>query len=282
VRLSVPDCENASGAEIAKLVGLELAPKLTVVLDDSQPATLSARLRCADARAFITVEDAARATPLTLSLSLADTRSEARARLLALAIAELIATSRLEQSSAQKPAAVAAAKPAREAPLTLWLGAGALRAFQPASWLPTLALGAADSFGRLALSADLEFAWGEQSGSEALVQMRLLSLSLAPALQLTAGRVDASVGVGLRAGYAWLLATPRQTGLTGRQFSGVFAAPALQGALQFRLSEAWRARLAAELGYVVAPLRGLNADGATLLELSGLYASGLLAVAWTP
>jgi hypothetical protein len=281
VRLVIPDCENASGAEIAKLVGLELAPKLTVALDDS-PATLRATLRCADGRAFITVEDALRPTPLTLNLSLADTRSEARARLLALAIAELIATSRLEQSSGQKPAQPAAEKPPRAAPLALWLGAGALRAFEPASWLPALALGAADSFGLLALSADLQFAWGEQNGSEALVRMRLLSLSFAPALHLTAGRVDGSLGLGLRAGYAWLLATPHQAGLTGRQFSGVFAAPALQGALQFRLSDAWRARLAAELGYVVAPLRGLDADGGTLLELSGLYASALLAVAWTP
>ena len=103
MRLSIPDCEGASGAEIAKLVGLELAPGLATVLDDASPATLHATLQCADGRALITVVDPARAQPLELSLSLVETHSEARERFLALAIAELIATSRLERSSARKP-----------------------------------------------------------------------------------------------------------------------------------------------------------------------------------
>jgi hypothetical protein len=290
VRLSIPDCEGASGAEIAKLVGLELAPGLATVLDDASPATLHATLRCADGRALITVVDPVRAQPLELNLSLVETRSEARARFLALAIAELIATSRLERASAHKPPPPDVVKPPdeapdetpREVPLMFWLGAGVLRAFEPASWLPVLALGAADSFGRFALTGELNFAWGTQQQSEALIQMRIASLSLAPAVQWSAGRFAGHVAVGLRAGYAWLSATPRQAGFAGEHLSGVFIAPVVQGALQWRVSDAWRARLGLELGYVATPLRGLDADGAPLIELRGLFVAGLLGVVWAP
>jgi hypothetical protein len=290
VRLSIPDCEGASGAEIVKLVGLELAPGLATVLDDAFPATLHATLHCADGRALITVVDPARAQPLVLSLSLVETHSEARARFLALAIAELIATSRLERSSARKPPPAEVVKPPDaaldetpdEAPLAFWLGAGVLRAFEPTSWLPVLGLGAADSFGRLALIGDLNFAWGTQQQTEARIQMRIASLSLAPAVQWSAGRFVGHVAVGLRAGYAWLIATPRQAGFAGQQLSGVLIAPVLQGALHWRVSDAWGARLGVELGYVATPLRGLDADGGTLIELRGLFVAGLLGLVWTP
>jgi hypothetical protein len=284
VRLSIPDCEDASGAEIAKLVGLELAPKLTTVIDESLPASMHASLHCAELRATITVEDEARATPLELTLSLADTRSEARARLLALAVAELIATSRLERSPARPPPLAAVPESSTESRPELWrevwLGAGVMRAFEPGVWLPALAVGAADSFGRFAGSADAGFAWGEQRSSAARIRVRVLSLSLAPALQLEGDRVGGSLAVGLRAGYAWLLATPREAGVSGRQLSGVFLAPVARGALELRVSEAWRARLGLELGYVIKPVRGLDADQSTLLALRGVFASALLAIAW--
>jgi hypothetical protein len=148
--------------------------------------------------------------------------------------------------------------------------------------LPVLALGAADSFGRFALTGELNFAWGTQQQSEALIQMRIASLSLAPAVQWSAGRFAGHVAVGLRAGYTWLIATPRQMGFAGQQLSGVFIAPVLQGALQLRISDAWRARLGVELGYVATPLRGFDADGGTLIELRGLFVAGLLGLVWVP
>ena len=145
-----------------------------------------------------------------------------------------------------------------------------------------IGLGAADSFGRFALIGDLNFAWGTQQQSEALIQMRIASLSIAPAVQWSAGRLAGHVAVGLRAGYTWLHATPHQAGIAGEPLSGVFLAPILQGALQLRVTDAWRARLGLELGYVATPLRGLDADGVPVIELRGFFAAGLLGLVWAP
>jgi hypothetical protein len=279
VRLSIPDCGDTSGAEIAKLVGLELAPKLSVTIDESAPASMHARLRCAEQRATITVEDDARPTQLELSLSLADTRSEARARLLALAVAELIATSRLERGPPRPPPSAAGPEAPPQRAREVWLGAGVLHAFQPAIWLPAFAVGAADSFGHFAGAADAGFGWGQTSESAARIRVRLLALGLALGLHVEGERAAGTLGVGLRGGYAWLLATPRESGVSGRQLSGVFLAPIVQGAFELRLTEAWRARLGLELGYVVKPVRGLDADQTTLLALRGFLGSGLLALA---
>jgi hypothetical protein len=276
VRLSIPDCDTTSGARITELVGLELASHPMIVRDDAQRATIRASLRCSASHAVITVEDSRRTTPLVLHLELEDTRAEARPRLLALAVAELIATSRLERTPAVARVPVVSPVRHREPTSSLWIAAGVLRAHEPAVWSPALTAGAAHDIGPIELAGDLELDWGGRTTAEATVGARSLSLSVVPTLPLMAGRFGWGLGLGLRAGYVWLEATPREQTLIGQKLSGVFVAPILQSAHYLRLSGPWFARLALEAGYVAKTVRGLDADGNALLEVRGLRVGALL------
>jgi hypothetical protein len=249
------------------------------VVGDGEPAALTASLQCAAGRAVIQVQDARRSEPLELVLPLADTRREARPRLLALAIAELIATSRLEQSPPPKPpVAPVAPPPPRVRALSLGLALGLVRAFEPALWSPGLRLDAAYGFGRWSLHADLEADSGSRAESEATLGGRALSIGLAPAFRLVDGQLDWDLGLGVRGGAAWLSATSRQPNVAGRTISGTFIAPFAWTALELNLTELWYLRLALELGYVAKPVRGLDADKAVLLELKGLRGASWLGV----
>jgi hypothetical protein len=284
VKLEISACEAADGAEIAELIALELASQPGVVIDAAQPPSLQASLVCSDGHALISVQDVHKPAPLELRLELEDTRSEARPRLLALAVAELIATSRLEHTNLPEPQPDAAssasepsaARPTTELPTAIWLGVGVLRGYRPAVWAPTLALGAAHSFGRLALAADLEFDWASQSSTLAQVGARSLGLGLAPQLQLLAGQLEWFVGLGARVAYVWLSADSRSADLTGATLSGLVITPTMHSALQLRIGERGFVRLGIELGYVVKTLRGLDAERAGLFEARGLRAVGLV------
>jgi hypothetical protein len=279
VRLSIPDCETASASEITKIVALELAPRITIVLDEDAP--LEASLECASGRAVIYVRDVHRDEPLELILPLADTRREARPRLLALAIAELIATSLLERTPRPKsqvaPAPVVTPPPP-ERPLSLGVAVGVVRAFEPALWSPALRLDAAHGFSGWSLHADLELDFASHRTSDAALGARALSLGLAPALRLLDSELDWDLGLGFRVGLLWLSATPRAQNLEGRTVSGIFLAPFVWTALELQLATLWYLRLAFELAYVAKPVRGLDADQATLLELRGVRGASLLGV----
>ena len=278
VQLSIPDCAGASGAEITKLTSLELARQEQLIIDPTRPATLSASLRCETLHAEISVQKPGAPRPLLLVLELASIRSEARARLLALSIAELIATSLLEVTSEPEPEPEP--EPERTTPPrgALWLGLGVLRGFEPGRWAPSLALGGALRLRLFAATADVSFDWSEQTRSEATVRARVLSLSLAPRLRLTRGRWAWDAGIGLRLGVAWLSAQARAEGLSGKSVSGLFLSPVLQSALCYGLAARWAMRLGLELGYTVRSVRGLDADGALLLALDKLRVAPSLAV----
>ncbi|MET0285492.1 MAG: hypothetical protein ABW352_13515 [Polyangiales bacterium] len=256
--LSIADCAGASAQAIRKLVQLELASQELVAREVS--------LHCEGTQARITVQTQA------LTLSLDETQPEARARLLALTIAELVATHRLEE-----PARVEAPPPAPPVRRSsLWLGAGALR--QGSLWLPTLVAGAAYDFGRLAGQGDLAFEARSVGSAQASTRVRVLSLSLAPMIPLPHRRFTFALGAGLRVGWAWLAAEARDDALVGRSLSGVYVAPIARGAAAYTWNARWATRLDLELGYAVKALRGLDADGVTLLKLEGLRTSATLSL----
>jgi hypothetical protein len=196
--------------------------------------------------------------------------------MLALAVAELIATSRLEHTPG-RPITTPVAPVARRATL-LWLGAGVVRAFEPTQWLPALAVGAAHSFGPIALAGDVGYEWTGRELETARVTANDVSLGLALQLHILQGVLAWRVGPGVRVGYAWLAAAARTDALHGGKLSGWFMAPMLQSMLELRLTARWSLQLALELGYIAKPLRGLDADSAALLQLRGLRMSGQLGV----
>jgi hypothetical protein len=282
VKLDLTDCAGARAQDIAQLVRLE---------PSARAADLSAELRCSEERASITVRDPRRRAPLQLSLPLAGTQREARARLLALAIAELLATSRLEieprasppppPAAEAEPRASSPPPPAAEAeprPYSLWLGAGVTRAFAPALFAPTLQLAAARRFGPLTWLADLDLDWAATARSDANITARALSLAAGAGVSLRAAPWTWEVALAARGGVVWLRGEPRSADMSGLTLSAAWLAPEFQSALALALSPQLRLRLACQLGYVVTPVRGLDADGGSLLELRGVRVALVLGV----
>jgi hypothetical protein len=271
VRLSIPDCADASGPQIAQLVGLELASRENLTLDDSGNG-IQASLECRDDSAVIRVVDPQRDGPLVLEMQLAQTRPEARPRLLALAIAELIATSRLEHTSYSAP------PPRAEAlyPTSLSIAVGTARAYQPGLWSPVIAAGAAHRFHSIALTADLNVDWTSHRTTNASIDARTVSLAIAPSLVALRGKIDLDFRLGLRAGYAWLAGEPRNLNFDAASVSAPFLAPIAGTAVLWHMTERWSVSVSLEVGYVIVPVRGQDPDGARLLELKGLRASALI------
>jgi hypothetical protein len=276
VRLSIADCAGASGVQVSELVALELASRENLRLADSDSG-LQASLECDDESAIIRVNDPQRSAPLVLEVDLAQTRVEARPRLLALAITELIATSRLEHAPAPAPPP----PPEEDEPepaLSVWLGGSVLRAYEPAVWAGALAAGAAHSFGIVALGAELGFDSASRSTTDVVVRARAISIALTPSLALLREPFAWDLMLGVRVGYVWLDATARSTDFRAGKLSGAFIAPLAGTALRWHFLDRWFLRLAFELSYVVTPVRGLDAEQQALLELDGFRAGALVGV----
>lgn len=280
IRLELAGCEGVSGARVRELVALEVAPRAVLDPASEDPAATHARLSCQAEVALIEVAERARGTPLRLEISLGELASSARPRSLALAVAELIATSRLQQP---KPAPAAEGETPREPPRTaavaseptrvgaqLWLAAGAARVAQPSMIGPLGALGVVVYWDSLALSADLRVEHARMTRDAADFVLDAGSLALAPAWRMHASELSLMVGAGLRVGLANLRGSPRSPALAGESIHGFWLAPCLQLSAQVRIVHRWALRLGVEGAYVTRALSGLDASGAPALELRGL------------
>jgi hypothetical protein len=237
--------------------------------------------------AVITVHDPTREMPLVLEMQLAQTRREARPRLLALAIAELIATSRLEQLPAATPredeeprseAAGSDRTTGETAPkgFSLFLSGGLATAYQPRHWAGVFALGAAYSFDRVSLGAELGFEGATETNLQAKVRVRAGSVALAPSVVLVRDAYEWSFGGGLRASYAQLKAAARDATFSAGSLSGLVLEPFATTALNAPIGGSWFVHLAVDMGYAAKPLRGLDADGRPVMEVRGIRAAALL------
>lgn len=295
VRLAVPDCLGVSGQEVVRLAALELAPRLRVV-ERPERSLLEGRVRCDDRGVVIEVHDPGRPSPLRVELDLAAAAPEARPRLLALSLAELLATSRLERAAlGARPKADRGQAPPEPTPdgghgsteseaagardrsaLQLWLAPGISRALAPATLLFGVDAGVEAALGSVALLVDVQGRLGEAAPALADVSAQALSASAAvgPALGSTALRL--TLGAGLRAGYVRLAAAPARAELSGDELAGAFFGPLLAGVLRVRLPSPLALRFAVEAGYVVRPVVGLDANARELAALRGPWLSAAL------
>lgn len=104
IRLELGECPLVSGSSVRELVALEVAPRRVLAVASSATAATRADVSCLADVAHIRVEDAGLTAPLHLEIALRDLDRPARSRLLALAVAELIATSRLQRAKTAAPA----------------------------------------------------------------------------------------------------------------------------------------------------------------------------------
>lgn len=294
VHLDIADCGNVRGDEVRALIALELKPRLRIATADEAAAALSASLSCASPEvATISVAAPGDATPLRLDVDLSKAAPPARTRLLALSVAELIATRRLQrQEPAAPPAAPVQDEPAqvtpvRESPsqdeparagLRLWIGPALARAAAPATTLLGASAGIAQSFGVLSLNAELQALFGSAELTDANVAVQALSARVALAPQLTLGSFVLSAGAGVRAGHVRLAADAQRPQLIGDTFSGLWFGPLALAALDVDVARPGSLRIELEAGYVARGVAGQDTHAQTLLAMRGLWISALAAV----
>jgi len=292
VLVSVPDCMGASGQAMKDLVALELAPRMRVIAQSTEPV-LSGTVRCDDGAALVrlTVEDPARAEPLHVELDLAGAAPLARARLLALTLAELITTSQIEHgpNSANPAPSDAAAAPqpdpdeASEASgpsaLQLWLAPSVSIAGAPATALLGADLGAAHALGPLLLVLDLQARFGQSDRTASEVALRSFSAGVAVMPLLIDRSVQVSAGVGLRVGHVAMTASSRSAALAADDLAGVWLGPAALAALSLPLAGATALRFAFEAGYFARSVVGSDERGEERMALRGAWLSASLGLA---
>lgn len=298
ILLDIPDCAGVAAESVRAIVAIEVAPRPVLAPGSAGVATTRGTLECAGATARIVVEEEQRPEPLRLEIALAELAPAARPRLLALAIAELIATSRL--GTPQPTAAeVASRRPAAEVPepvepveaeaplgpavppsLQLWLALAAVREADPPVLAPAVALGAVQSWDQLAITFDLRYERGRRTEPGVRLGYDAVSLAVGPAWRVHGRSYQLLLGAALRLGYASLSGSPRSDAVDGDSVAGLWLGPCAQGVLQFQLSERWGVRVGAEVGYVARGVRGVGVMGEPLLELEGVWAAGVLGVSF--
>jgi hypothetical protein len=272
LELDVADCAGVSGSSVRELVALELAP-----VQPNERVAVSCRAEVAE----ITVHAAGRSA-LQLALSLRDIEPRARARSLALAVSELVATSRLQrpQPSASVPVQAPDEPDKGQLDAHIYLGLGIGRLTEPSLLAGSVAAGVALAWRMLAIAADVRFEHAQSTRSEAQIALNAGSFALAPLWRLTAPSAELALGPALRIGYASMHADARADRTTGLSVGGVWLAPGAQLGLRLRFTRRWSLRLGAEVAYVTRRLRGLDASGDPLLELRGVAIAAHLGVSW--
>jgi hypothetical protein len=281
VRVLIPDCLGVSGDDVQTLIALELAPRLRVVSAAQAPALLTATVTCGPSAVTLAVDDPAGADELRVDLDLAAAPPQARARLLALSVAELIATSRLESAApadVDPDAGRDRAAPASP-PIRLWLAPGLSRAGSPSTTLLGLDAGISHELAPFALLGDVQARWGRAGVADAEVAVQTFSVGLACAAVLARGAFRLTLGPGVRTGHAALSARAERADLSGDELTGVWLGPMALAAAELRLLGTGALRLAVEAGYVVRPVRGLDQHDADLFGLRGGWLSTTLGVA---
>ena len=289
VVLDVPDCQGTMGAEVEKLAALELAPRMHVIEAPAAPV-LTAAVRCEPPHAHITVRDPARGAPFEVRIDLAAAAPQARQRLLALALAELITTSQLEGEAPVRPPEPAPQSqatpsafhddeaPARSA-LGVWLAPSVAVAADPALALFGGELGAAYMLGPLVISLDTRAGFGQSARSSSEVGMRVLALGVFAGLLILDGDTQLSAGPGLRVGHVAMTTRSPAEGLMGKDLAEAWLGPALMAALHVPLAAPMLLRVSLETGYIARPVVGFDEEGVDRLALRGPWFSLALGLA---
>jgi hypothetical protein len=235
LRMALHDCDAAFADEVRRIAGIEL--HATVVGPESgQHVVTEISVTCHGSVADLWVSDASTSKVSLRTVALGGTSPGARARLIALAIAELVSASWEEVETNPEPKVPAAVPPRPEA------RAAVSRAIRKPSRLDLDVLGEARIFGggallfggkvegtiRVGKSWMLRLDAGADAGSrsrslgDVRTQTMQGSLGMGGALEL--GALRAVPWAAFYLGYAWLSGDPR-SGATGRVQSGIWTGP---------------------------------------------------------
>ena len=308
VSLDVERCPSLARDHMFQLVALELDARV-VTPDRAGEQTARVEVACTGADVQLEVSDRLTGKLLTRTMTLGDRDAQVGARLIAIAVAELVLTSWMELTL---PGA-SAAPPADGAPAAPELRRAAQERAQrhfprPAGTGYVLAVGQAlgpfDGVG-VAWGGGLRFGWtpggarvdddvsiwrpgfdleltaarNETSRGLGTVDVSMWSAALRVSLRRARGRSWFDVGAGGRAGVARLAGMPDDVTTTrGATLAGTWAGPVAYVGVGRRF---WRLAVAAgvEGGTVLRAVSGLVDDGPSI-SVAGRWLSGTLAIGW--
>jgi hypothetical protein len=237
VSITVVGCEDALAREATRIAAIEL--RAVLVADAPDPATTQVQATCSGEEADLRVVDPTTGKSVERSVALFQAPPMARARLLALAIAELVAASWSELESNPEPT------PPPAVPLAPMSAREAAR--DVVAWLPVELAAVADA--HLLASGDLVFGGGPRSEVwisrtlflrfDALAHDAQLSRptgSVGLTMASVSGALGASFGhawlqprvsLGVRAGYLWMSGVAASAGSSGYREDGAWGGPEL-------------------------------------------------------
>jgi len=285
VALTSAGCEGAA-AQLQHFVALELSPRLVVAGERAAAVTTRVRVVCLPGRAQLGVVDVPSGEHFHLEMALDPIAPAARPRALALAVSELVATSRLPRSAAREPArrtsSVALSSVSSVSSVSdgghLWLAPGVSYLAYPSLLLPAVHVGGGYASHWFALHAEARFEYARPSVGDAGVELWSLSLALGPAWRFGDRAWRASLGPGLRLGYASMRGIASSPEQLESHVNGVWLGPCARAALAFDVARSWALLFGVELGYVARGVLGRGANREPLLELRGLWLAAQIGV----
>jgi len=237
VSIAVIGCDDALAREAQRIAAIELR----AVLVDATPDEVTTRVEatCGAASANLRVLDPTTGKSVERSVALSQAAPTARARLLALAIAELVAASWVELESNPEPkappmvalASVEAREAARRAvePRPIEVAAvGDAHLLASRDWL--LGGGVRTEIGmsrRFFLRFDAMAHHAELSRATGTIAVTMPSLSSALGVVFGAGSLRPRASLGARAGYVWMSGVAGGAMTTGASEHGAWAGPEL-------------------------------------------------------
>jgi hypothetical protein len=292
VAVTIHPCVEVRPADVGRVVEIELRTKLT----EPTPESTRAEVTCEGDLVEIRVDDPITRKRLTRKVPIAALGSSTKARLLALAVVELVSASWTELE-VDKPPAVEPAGPPPD-PLVREDVRKVLRSRlppAPARWRASLvgglgydspALGPLWGGGArlrylftasLGLTSEVFVEGGSQDERRGKVSCQKASVAAFAAWQHDFGeRHRAEVGVGARMGYVQFAGSPTDRAtIEGSTLSSMWGGPELLVSFSSRIAGPLFFEVSGGLGYSAIPVRAL-ADGTRLASIDGAWVRPML------
>lgn len=278
VQIEIDPCVNASRDDVRRLVAIELG---SLVADAPGSDQTRVAVGCKETLVELRVDDPITRKSLVRDVDLAETVPRARARLLALAIAELVSASWIELEAIPSPKVPPAGPaPSLEAKRAATVTVRRQIESSPFDRFRLTAFGTGAGFftgpgltggGGMQLARDHAYHVGWQVDLQAAhgnavvplgsVSVDLINVGTAFVMHYATPRIAFQGGVGLRGGAARLSGSPVSSdAATGGTVWGAWGGPLATASLGVAVSRRLLVDLAAEAGYVVVPVGGLVAD----------------------
>jgi hypothetical protein len=288
VRIDVDPCVAVKADDVKKIVTVELG---ALVVDASPDPTTHVHTTCKAGLVELVVDDPITGKSLSRSVDILSSAPKARARLLALAIVELVAASWTELEKNPEPrvppagpkapetakiAARHAIAPPPRARTWRVLAFGEERTFFPRTGpLHGFGVRIGNDRWRVGWAADMTYALGNVPASLGAISVDLVSAALSANLHYATPMLTTRIGPGLRVGSARLSGVPIDDTVEGRSVRGPWVMPFLHASLTLHPFESIAFDGGLEAGWVIRSVRA-NANGERQAAIDGFSIAATL------